>query len=175
MKKLSPKHQQFVAEYLKDFNATRAAKSAGYSEKTAHVQGCNLLKNPKIAEHLRVKHGRILDKLEISRERVLEGIARLAFFDSRKFYNPDGSLKAITELDDETMYALQGMDVEKLYKHFAKGAAQEVGTVSKVKLADRGINLERLGRVLNMFDGKKEQGELGEKLLGVLERAFQRQ
>jgi len=33
--KLTPKQKRFVEEYLIDLNATRAAKAAGYSEKTA--------------------------------------------------------------------------------------------------------------------------------------------
>jgi phage terminase small subunit len=35
---LTVKQQLFVAEYLKDLNATQAAIRAGYSEKTADVQ-----------------------------------------------------------------------------------------------------------------------------------------
>ncbi|ASR46834.1 hypothetical protein B4V02_09150 [Paenibacillus kribbensis] len=34
---LTPKQRIFVMEYLRDFNATRAAVSAGYSKKTAHT------------------------------------------------------------------------------------------------------------------------------------------
>ena len=33
---LSAKQLKFVEEYLIDFNGTRAAKAAGYSEKTAY-------------------------------------------------------------------------------------------------------------------------------------------
>jgi phage terminase small subunit len=39
MKELTPKQTRFVAEYLKDLNAKQAAVRAGYSEKTAEVQG----------------------------------------------------------------------------------------------------------------------------------------
>ena len=44
----SPKHQRFVAEYLKDLNATQAAIRAGYSPKTANRQGSRLLSNADI-------------------------------------------------------------------------------------------------------------------------------
>ena len=49
---LNIRQEKFVLEYLKDGNATRAATAAGYSAKTAHVQGCNLLKHPNVAEAL---------------------------------------------------------------------------------------------------------------------------
>jgi phage terminase small subunit len=42
---LTEKQNLFVNEYLIDFNATRAAKAAGYKESTAHYYGQQLLKN----------------------------------------------------------------------------------------------------------------------------------
>jgi phage terminase small subunit len=47
---LRPKQTRFVAEYLVDLNATRAAIRAGYSPKTAGVIGHENLRKPKIAE-----------------------------------------------------------------------------------------------------------------------------
>lgn len=49
-KKLTRKQQVFVAEYLKTWNASEAARRAGYSEKTAYVTGSKLLRNAKIKE-----------------------------------------------------------------------------------------------------------------------------
>lgn len=45
---LTPKQQVFVDEYLKSFNATRAAKAAGYSEHTAAQIGAENLIKPQI-------------------------------------------------------------------------------------------------------------------------------
>jgi len=90
----------------------------------------------------------IAKKLEVSAEKVVQRLKQLAFFDVRKLYNPDGSLKPITELDDETAAAICSIQVGKLYEHYAKGKAQHVGTTIKIKLCDRGINLERLGRYI---------------------------
>lgn len=44
------KQQAFIAEYLKDFNATQAAIRAGYSAKTAYSIGQENLKKPEIAK-----------------------------------------------------------------------------------------------------------------------------
>src|SRR5438034_1211201 len=38
----------FVAEYLKDFDATRAAKAAGYSARTAKEQACQTFRKPAV-------------------------------------------------------------------------------------------------------------------------------
>jgi phage terminase small subunit len=40
---MNRKRQAFVAEYIKDFNATRAARAVGYSPKTARAIGQKLL------------------------------------------------------------------------------------------------------------------------------------
>jgi phage terminase small subunit len=49
---LSMKIQRFCEEYLIDMNATQAAKRAGYSEKTAHQSGYELLKKPEIRSYI---------------------------------------------------------------------------------------------------------------------------
>ena len=47
---MTPKQQRFIEEYLKSFNATDAARRAGYSEKTATAIGWENLRKPDIAE-----------------------------------------------------------------------------------------------------------------------------
>lgn len=47
-KPLTRKQQVFVAEYLKTWNASEAARRAGYSEKTAYAIGSELLRKPEI-------------------------------------------------------------------------------------------------------------------------------
>ena len=51
---------------------------------------------------------------------------------------------------------LRAIEIEKLYQHFAKGQAQNTGTVTKIKFADPDRALELLGRYLKMFVGKVE-------------------
>jgi len=46
---MNAKQKLFIAEYLKDSNASAAARRAGYSERTAGAIGHELLKKPEIA------------------------------------------------------------------------------------------------------------------------------
>jgi phage terminase small subunit len=46
---MTPKQNAFVAEYLKDLNATQAAIRAGYSEATAYSQGQRLLNHVEVS------------------------------------------------------------------------------------------------------------------------------
>lgn len=52
MAKLTGKRKRFCHEYLKDRNATQAAKRAGYSEKCARQQGQRLLTNADISAYI---------------------------------------------------------------------------------------------------------------------------
>lgn len=153
---LNPKEQVFVRELIAHGNGTKAAIAAGWSAKTAAVTSSKLLRKPNIQQELANLRGKLLSKLEITAERVLHGLAELAFFDPRKMFNEDGSLKRITELDATTVAALSGFNIEKLFQHFGKGLSAEVGTVTKIRFADRGLNLERLGRHFKLFTDKVE-------------------
>ena len=75
---LTPKQARFVAEYLVDTNATQAAIRAGYSSKTADVQGPRLLGNAGVREAIAAGTAKIATKLELSAESVLTDIVRIA-------------------------------------------------------------------------------------------------
>ena len=52
LNKLRSKQQLFAQFYVKHFNATQAAKDAGYSEKRAGRKAYELLKNPLIQDYV---------------------------------------------------------------------------------------------------------------------------
>jgi phage terminase small subunit len=141
----------FVREYLVDLNATQAAIRAGYSAKTAEQQGPRLLGNVGIAEAIQAGMDKRASKTGITAERVLAEIAKLAFFDPRKLFDDAGRPIHISQLDDDTAAAVSGLDV-------VTQGNSEVGIaeILKVKLADKGQNLERLGRHLKLFTDKVE-------------------
>jgi phage terminase small subunit len=152
---LTKKQQFFVKQYLVDQNATRAAKAAGYAEGSADVAGSRLLGNAKVSSEIAKATEKRCKKLDITADRVLQELARLAFYDPRNFFNDNGSLKQVRELDDDTAMALAGMEVNELFA--GRGEDREMtGYAKKFKLADKGQNLERLGRHLKLFTDKVE-------------------
>ncbi|MDE2105605.1 MAG: terminase small subunit [Patescibacteria group bacterium] len=152
-KGLTRKQQVFVAEYLVDLNATRAAIAAGYSKRTAAKQAHQLLEIPRIAEKVAQKTGKRLEKLEITADRVLQELAKLAFFKVTDALDADGRFKPLSELDDTTAAAIAG------FKTVSKVTGEdEDGMVvfTDMKFADKGQNLERLGKHLKLFTDKLE-------------------
>jgi phage terminase small subunit len=119
-----------------------------------------LLKNVEVQAEISKMTQKTCQKLEISAEKVLQELARLAFLDPRKFYTETGALRAITELDDDTAACLAGMEVEDLFEGFGDDRVQ-TGFCRKIKFADKGANLERLGRYLKLFtDTIQHQGTI---------------
>ena len=140
----------FVARYIKDPNATSAAIAAGYSERTARSIGSELLTNPNIAEAIRKAQFKLIHGLEVSAERVVRELARLAFSDARKFFREDGTAKDIGSIDDDSAAAIAGIEVFEEYT--GSGETRELaGYTKKFKIADKGANLERLGKHLGLF------------------------
>lgn len=165
----------FLAEYLKDANGTRAAIAAGYSKRSAHSQASRLLKKDEVKAALAQKHDKRVEKIDFSADKVLEGLANLAFFDIRKLYDEKGDLLPIAKLDDTTAAAICGVEVEEVFERFGGGQAKANGNLlKKIKLADRGINLERLGRFHKLFTDKVEitnLDELADRLSKARKRA----
>lgn len=152
---LTPKQKLFINEYLIDFNATQAAIRAGYSEKTAEVIGFENLRKPKITEEIEKRIKDREKRTEITQDRVLNEIAKLAFFDPRKLFHSDGRPKEITELDDETAACIAGLDVLEQYEGSGDNRVF-IGYVKKYKLADKKGSLELLGRHLGMWRDKMD-------------------
>ncbi|GGJ11353.1 terminase small subunit [Paenibacillus hunanensis] len=78
---LTTKQRMFILEYLRDFNATRAAIAAGYSKKTAHVTGWDNLRNPKIKQEIDKVKDDLVDSLGLSVQRIIMEYMKIAFAD----------------------------------------------------------------------------------------------
>ena len=76
-KKLTKKQEMFCKEYLVDKNATKAAKRAGYSKKTAYSIANELLKKPEIKQFIDDKLTAKSKKLEITADYVLGNIKKI--------------------------------------------------------------------------------------------------
>jgi phage terminase small subunit len=110
-RKMTPKQTRFVSEYLIDLNATKAAIRAGYSRKTAKSIGQENLTKPDIFARISACQEILLAKNAITADNVLQELARLAFFDVRNLFAPDGSLLPIHKLDRDTAAGIAGFEL----------------------------------------------------------------
>lgn len=142
---LNERQARFVSEYLVDGNATQAAIRAGYSARTAHAAGHRLLKHIYVAKSLAARRAELAAKYEVTQERVVRQLERLAFQDPRGFtrWGPRGvELLASDGLTPEQACAL---DVQ-------------VGpTGGTVRTPDRAVALDKLAKHLGLYARDNEQ------------------
>lgn len=142
--------------YTNGENATQAAIAAGYSPRTAHVQGAQLLQRLNIQRAASVQGQRLLEKSGLTEERVLRFLEKSLFSDPRRLYNPDGTLKNIHELDDDTALAVQSLDVDQFYT--GRGSKRSVaGATTKVRMMDKVALLDRAMRHMGLFERDNRQ------------------
>lgn len=162
--KLTAKQERFVAEYLIDLNATQAAIRSGYSAKTAEWIGPQLLTKSHVAAKVAAAQQKRGAETNITAARVLQEIARLAFFDPRKLLTSDGEPVPIQELDDDTAAAIAGMETAT-----EKGRGGEgVTFIRKYKIADKNSALEKLSKHLGLY--KLDNSQKTDALTEVLNR-----
>jgi phage terminase small subunit len=100
---LTDKEYRFANYYLGEarFNATEAAKLAGYSERTARQQGSRLLTNVYIEKYIQSRSNEILDSLGVTQERILKEFVALAFGNATDYLQDDWKLKPLNEIPEE--------------------------------------------------------------------------
>ena len=74
------KQKAFIEELPQNgWNGTKAAIAAGYSEKSAAVIACRLLKNPIVAKELERRKGQIEEKTDVAVEEIIAALREVAF------------------------------------------------------------------------------------------------
>jgi phage terminase small subunit len=152
---LTPNQQRFVEEYLVDLNAAQAATRAGYSAKTARVQGAKLLTNPNIQAAIQAAQQARSGETKITAARVLQELALIAFQDPAEFFDFRGDRPIMRPACDIPEAARRAMSSIRF----------KDGEVAEVKFWSKDSALEKIGRHLGMF---LEKIELTEKVKVVL-------
>lgn len=163
---LTPKQARFVDEYLVDLNATQAAIRAGYSAKTAEWIGPQLLGKTHVAEAVAERMKARSERTEITQDRVLAELAKIAFADQRAVmeWGPNG-----VRLRDSTLLS---DDEAAIVSEVSESVTASGGTL-KLKTHDKVGALKLLGEHLGMFKQKVEvTGEGGSPLLSGITVSF---
>jgi phage terminase small subunit len=142
--KLTPKQQLFVQEYLIDLNATQASIRAGYSAKNADKIGPELIGNSRVKAAIDIALAKRAEKMEITADRVLQEIDRLAFFDAGEITKYQVKQPAdIAKLPEDIRRAITGWKWDRMGNFI-------------LTFADKKGALELRGRHMKLFSDKVE-------------------
>lgn len=156
MRDLTQREIRFCDEYIICFNATQAAIKAGYSKKTARTQGSKLLTKVDIQRYLKTKKKRILEKLDVAAEDVINELRIIGFARTTDFATIDdvevgkGKRKKVVRM--VVAHRTSDIDPDKLP---ALAELKQTKDGIGIKTHDKVRALDLLGKHLGIFDGEE--------------------
>jgi len=123
-KKLTPKEQLFVAEYLVSLNASAAYRAAGYKGKDAAAGGYEILRKPHIAAAIAEKTEKRLEKLGLSADDLISRAESILSADARKITSHHiGACRYCWGIDHHYQWRTPREFSEAVELHMLKGEA----------------------------------------------------
>ena len=156
--RLTFKQGRFVDEILKDpkGNATQAAIRAGYSVKGAGIQAFNLLKNIKVERAIAKRRKELMATTRIDQEWVLKRYEMLTEYCIDDFFNDDGTMKPLSEIPRDKLYAIGGFKQSKRTLT-TKDKVHITNVIREFKLPRKKEVLDSIGRYLGMNEKDNQQ------------------
>lgn len=149
-RQITEKEKAFTREYIIDKNGAGAAIRAGFSARVAKQQACALMKRKHVGDEIARLLQKQGERLEISADRVIKEIAKLAFSDICQLFDSGGLLKDVSSLENDVSATVSS--VESLEEYDGHGDQKVlIGNTKKVKLWDKTKALEMLGRHFKLF------------------------
>lgn len=150
-------HKRFADRYFETLNGKESAIYAGFSEHTAKQQAWQLLQLEEIQEYLTALKAEYSEKTGITRQRVLDEYAKIAFFDIREVFDVDGGLVHIKQMDDKAAGAISSIKSSEEWGEDDNGDRTVIGTLKEVKVFDKIRALQDLGKHLGLFEKDNDQ------------------
>lgn len=145
------KHELFCLEYVKDQNATRAARDVGYSPGSASVIGVRLLAKDRIKARVKKLLEERAARVLLSGDEILLGIKALATSDVRRLFDTEtGCFLPMDQWPDDMAVCVASIEIEELFRGSGKNRIW-VGYTKKLKLWDKPKSQENLGRNKGLF------------------------
>lgn len=153
-RKLSPKAQHFINEYIKDGNGKQAAIRAGYAPKAAEVQASRLLRNVQVADAIGKHQQQLRERSGVSADRVVEELARIGFVDIRRVFGADGAVLDPQQIPEDVARAVASIEVTTSTTGTGKDATTD--TTTKVRFWEKPKALHTMAHILGMLKDKVE-------------------
>src|SRR5829696_3153073 len=132
-KPLSPRHARFVAEFLKDGNATQAYIRAGFSARGAQQSASRLLAQPPIEAAIAAGRQHLGQALAVSVERIAQEYAKIAFANVADFVSVEEDGRLRIDLDKASQAQQAGIVELRVVTNNSKQQQQVVLKLGKLQ------------------------------------------
>lgn len=152
-KRLSKRMRDFALALPTASSQEAAALAAGFAASTARSDAAKFAANPDV--RLIVDHiiGRAIKTTEITFERCMQELAKVAFGDPQALFGPNGELLPPDRWPKNASAIVS--EVQQIDQYDQDGA--KVGTVNKIKFADKHAALRTAFQLIDAFPDKKKQ------------------
>lgn len=164
--KLNERQIKFCEEYVYDWNGARAARAAGYSEKTAKEMAYELLTKPHIQAHIEFLKTDTARLAGVSILRNVEELRNIAYSSIAHMHNQWISLTDFEELTDEQKRAIESIETKTVITESGK----QIEYV-KIKLHSKIKAMELMNKMLGFNQPEKVKMEVEVTELTPQERA----
>ncbi len=152
---LTDQQLEFCAQYLVDFNASRAARAVGVKASSAPVMGVKWLSNPKVKAAIGEIRKERLSSLQLQAEEFFEELFYLCTRRANEFVDESGKLLPIHEMGDRARACIDGIKQHVRVREDGEDVDTEIKLVSKAKA------LELAAEVMGLKRPKQEGGGMG--------------
>lgn len=121
-------------------NQTAAATAAGYTKRSAHVQGSRLISDAKVQALLAERRAKLESRSGLSVERTLRELARIAYFDPAQMYDVKGKLLDVHAMHEDTRRAIGAVEHDG-----------ETGALKKVRPFDKNAALDKAMKHFGLY------------------------
>jgi len=146
---LTAKQQAFVSEYLVDLNGTQAAIRSGYSARTADRIAEQNLRKLDIKKAIKEAMDERSERTQLKADAVLKELSHIIFFNVKRIFTADGSLKSLSEMDEADTAAISSMEVAE------RMAGDSTIRVTRIKFHDKNRAIDLGMRHLGMYNNDK--------------------
>lgn len=167
--KLTNKQIAFCREYILDWNATQAAIRAGYSKKTAQEIGAQNLSKLIIQSHIQECKNNLEEIAGISRLRVIQEHAKLAFSSIAHLHNTWIERKEFESLTDDQRSCISEISTQTrtVFEYDTESKKKKPVEIEfvKIKLYDKQKSLDSISKILG-YDSETKIKHSGEVKTG---------
>jgi len=160
MEGLTDKQKRFCEEYIIDLNGAQSAIRAGYAEGSARVEGSRLLSNDNIQEYISKLQQSKSEELNITQNKVLQELCKIAFGDVKNYFDDMGRLIDINELENQISASIKSVTVQQ-EKSQAQGEVFIESTIKKIESYDKLKAIDTINKMLGFYskDNEQKKGE----------------
>lgn len=151
---LTEKQKIFCREYIYDWNATRAARVAGYSEDSINAIASENLTKPEIKAHIKEIQEDLEKIAGISRLRIAQEHIKIVNTSIAHLHNTWVERKEFDKLSDEQKSSIQEISTQIKVNKNSDGTLEENEYI-KIKLYDRQKSMDALTKLFGWEAAEK--------------------